>query len=65
MPDLSGVDIDNPVRFVALAVVIWVGMYALITVLFGGDLLDGLVPKLFGGLLFGIFSWYFQRAAED
>ncbi|MFT4946624.1 MAG: hypothetical protein ACI8TL_000860 [Natronomonas sp.] len=64
MPELIGYEIGNLVPYVAVNVVIWLGMFVLISALFGDSLLDAVIPGLFGGFFFGVFSWYLKRAAD-
>ena len=65
MPELLGYEVDNPVVYVAVNVVVWIGVFALVSLVFGDSLVDAVVPGLFGGLSFGVFSWYLKRAAEN
>lgn len=65
MPELLGVDIENPLVYVVINVAVWVGIFTLGSFILGDGLVDGLIPGLFGGLSFGIFSWYLQSKRED
>jgi len=65
MPELLGVEIQNPVAYVVANVVIWIGIFMLGSFVLGDGLVDGLIPGLFGGLSFGTFSWYLQTVREN
>ncbi len=65
MPELLGYEVENPVAYVAVNVVVWIGMFTLTSLVFGDGLLDAVIPGFFGGLSFGVFSWYLKRAAEN
>ncbi len=65
MPEILGVEIANPVVYLAVTVAVWVGIFALGSFVLGDGLTDGVIPGLFGGLSFGIFSWYLQTRNDD
>lgn len=65
MPELLGFEVENPVVYVVVNVVVWIVMFSLISFVFGDGLLDAVIPGFFGGLSFGVFSWYLKKAADN
>lgn len=65
MVELFGFEVENPVVYAAVNVIIWVGMFSLISIVFGDGPLDSVIPGLFGGFFFGLFGWYLQNPADN